>query len=285
MPKAFTSMKVTIKAVFSLLTNIQQHVPEDQLCIVSKYISEHGKRINYFYRYAPEFDGDTGWRFLSGYENEKYAEDQDNFERCTLNIVCNFDPNVINFLSHPAGTKIERSNKTGRFVKDQSEDIPDIKIYTQGVSFDPEIPISFHVLPEREFWAVFSTFAKDREETLCSDHAKEAFRVGIFETQGAVEFFMLELASGNTERFSVGYDFNYCHHTSSGIYSIEMVGPALLRAIMKAHSSVPDGSKWAHSVVFEIDDLMGDMIVQYNNCYILDRTPSILRDKLGCPVS
>jgi hypothetical protein len=55
-----------------------------ELCVASKEITENGGGAGFFYREAPVFDNDSGWRFFSGDESDEYAADPDNFAVCPL---------------------------------------------------------------------------------------------------------------------------------------------------------------------------------------------------------
>jgi hypothetical protein len=61
------------------------------------------------YREAPHFEGDSGWRFLSGRETPDYAGDWRHFPPCDVNVVANRDPEIVSLLSVPAPAAFARS--------------------------------------------------------------------------------------------------------------------------------------------------------------------------------
>ena len=66
------------------------------------------------YREKPDNKFDSGWRFLAGDESEEYMNDLKNMDIFKLNTICNYDPDIIEFLESPVGSKFYRDKK-GRF--------------------------------------------------------------------------------------------------------------------------------------------------------------------------
>ena len=58
---------------------------------------------------------DSGWRFLSGDESDDYLSDPQNSDVYDLNTICNYDTDIIPFLSYPAGSAFER-DLDGHFI-------------------------------------------------------------------------------------------------------------------------------------------------------------------------
>lgn len=81
--------------------------------IVSNEIMQRGKRIGYFYREQPINDDDSGWRFLSGEENQEYTDNPDNFAMYNAASIIEIDPEIAEFLSLPYPAEVERNVITG----------------------------------------------------------------------------------------------------------------------------------------------------------------------------
>lgn len=60
------------------------------------------------YREAPDFDGDSGWRFFSGDESQAYVDDPANSAVHDVNTIANYDPEIVPFLGEPVGTILVR---------------------------------------------------------------------------------------------------------------------------------------------------------------------------------
>jgi hypothetical protein len=65
--------------------------------------------VGYCYREAPDFAGDSGWRFFSGDETQAYADTPGNFEIYDVNTIANYDPGIISVLGHPSPVTFERA--------------------------------------------------------------------------------------------------------------------------------------------------------------------------------
>lgn len=72
-------------------------------------------RVGYMYREMPDYEEDSGWRFLSGDESDDYLSDPQNSDVYDLNTICNYDTDIIPFLSYPAGSAFER-DLDGHFI-------------------------------------------------------------------------------------------------------------------------------------------------------------------------
>ena len=76
-------------------------------CIATDRILVDGCRVGYMYREMPDYEEDSGWRFLSGDESDDYLSDPQNSDVYDLNTICNYDTDIIPFLSYPAGSAFE----------------------------------------------------------------------------------------------------------------------------------------------------------------------------------
>jgi len=84
-------------------------LPHNAGCIATDYITVHGMKVDYMYREEPNNELDTGWRFFSGAETQKYIDDAENSCVFSLNTIANYDKDILPFLDLPVGTEIERN--------------------------------------------------------------------------------------------------------------------------------------------------------------------------------
>ena len=90
-------------------------------CYATDMITVKGHKVGYMYREEPDFDVDSGWRFLAGVESQKYLEKPDNLAIYDVNTIANDDPEIIPFLQAPIGSAFERHAGSGKFVEAKDE--------------------------------------------------------------------------------------------------------------------------------------------------------------------
>lgn len=90
-------------------------------CFATDMITVEGRKVGYMYREEPDFDADSGWRFTAGRESRAYMDDADNTGIYHVNLIANYDPDIVPFLDAPAGTAFERQGRAGRFVQVRGE--------------------------------------------------------------------------------------------------------------------------------------------------------------------
>lgn len=97
--------------------DIKQLIEARGGCLASNKITMDGEPIGYAYREEPDdgFTNDSGWRFLSGTEDDGYTDNPENFNVFQLNTICNYDARIIPFLSEPIGTTL--ADDHGKLVK------------------------------------------------------------------------------------------------------------------------------------------------------------------------
>ncbi|MGE5107614.1 MAG: DUF2185 domain-containing protein [Sphingobacteriales bacterium] len=94
---------------FKLSPNhFRELIPPMGSCIATDKITVDGELVDYMYREKPAFDTDSGWRFFSGTEDQEYVDDPDNLDIYDLNTIANYDQAIINYLTLPLGTHLER---------------------------------------------------------------------------------------------------------------------------------------------------------------------------------
>lgn len=84
-------------------------------CVATEVITTHQKAVGYAYRTAPATPTDSGWRFLSGSESEKYMNQPSHYITCVLADFTREHPEVLPLLDHPAGSAFERFDEGGPF--------------------------------------------------------------------------------------------------------------------------------------------------------------------------
>lgn len=85
-------------------------------CFATDAITVDGEPIGFMYREPPEFEEDSGWRFLTGYESDDYINNPDNLAIYDVNVLANYDPDIIPLLGLPVGTALERKRGFKKFV-------------------------------------------------------------------------------------------------------------------------------------------------------------------------
>ena len=70
-------------------------------CVATEVITTHQKAVGYAYRTAPATPTDSGWRFLSGSESEKYMNQPTHYITCVLVDFALEHPEVVPLLDYP----------------------------------------------------------------------------------------------------------------------------------------------------------------------------------------
>lgn len=83
--------------------------------IVSNHILNDGLPILFMYRENPIEKEDSGWRFLSGLEDQEYLDEPSNSRFIGLNTMANMENKIITHLKKPRGTELERSSASEDF--------------------------------------------------------------------------------------------------------------------------------------------------------------------------
>lgn len=87
-------------------------------CFASDMITVEGFKVGFLYRQEPDFDGDSGWRFLTGLETDQYMDNAKNFALFDVNWIVNCDPEIIDLLDKPVGSAFGRDPSVGnKFVE------------------------------------------------------------------------------------------------------------------------------------------------------------------------
>lgn len=99
---------------------IRQLVATTTGCFATDRITRDGRPVGVMYRESPDWDGDSGWRFLAGDESEEYLADAANIRIYQVNTIANFCPDIIPHLGLPIGTWLSRDDD-GVLVVDSGE--------------------------------------------------------------------------------------------------------------------------------------------------------------------
>lgn len=91
-------------------------------CIVSDKITKEGYKVGYMYREKPNDNyPDSGWRFLSGNEDEEYMDNPNNHHIFSINTVCNYDPDIIKYINSKIGSSYIRVDSNNFILDDNSK--------------------------------------------------------------------------------------------------------------------------------------------------------------------
>jgi hypothetical protein len=95
-------------------------------CIATDKITVEGYPVRFMYREAPDNEFDSGWRFMSGFEDDTYMDDPDNLAIYDVNTIANYDPSIVPLLDAPEGSAFEKTSESERFlaVSDWAPDEP-----------------------------------------------------------------------------------------------------------------------------------------------------------------
>ena len=85
-------------------------------CIATDKITVDGYPVRFMYREVPDNDLDSGWRFMSGFEDDAYMDDPTNHAIYDVNTIANYDPSIIPYLEAPEGSAFEKTAESERFL-------------------------------------------------------------------------------------------------------------------------------------------------------------------------
>lgn len=99
-----------MKKAFRLsASDIKPIAPGLGSCMATDHITVSGRKVGYMYRDYPDNEIDSGWRFMSGTESQKYMDDPSNLEIYDVNTIANYDPAIVPYLAAPVGSAFERT--------------------------------------------------------------------------------------------------------------------------------------------------------------------------------
>ncbi|MCL2326248.1 MAG: DUF2185 domain-containing protein [Proteobacteria bacterium] len=80
-------------------------------CVCSERVLCDGYRVSVMIREGAVESIDSGWRFFAGDESEEFLAEPTNFGTVHLNLVCNYSPDIIEYLNAPVGTIMIRDDQ------------------------------------------------------------------------------------------------------------------------------------------------------------------------------
>ena len=110
------------KPFFIPAEDLRDLVADSSGCFASDRIVVEGKKVGFLYREEPDFDEDSGWRFLAGDEPDDYMADASHFGIYEVNTIANYDLNIIPLLNSEIGTAFEWDAEEKQFVEVDFDD-------------------------------------------------------------------------------------------------------------------------------------------------------------------
>ena len=86
-------------------------------CFASDHVLVDGHRVGFMYRETPDNTLDSGWRFMSGLEDDEYMNDPENLGFYDVNTVANYDPSVVPLLNEPVGSAFAKEPGSEEFAR------------------------------------------------------------------------------------------------------------------------------------------------------------------------
>ncbi len=77
-------------------------------CYVSKKITDEGWKVGYMVREEPQREGDSGWSFMAGNEDDAFLEDYNNIKLLSIGAMCQLTPEIQEHIDKPVGTALIR---------------------------------------------------------------------------------------------------------------------------------------------------------------------------------
>lgn len=77
-------------------------------CYVSKKITDEGWKVGYMIREEPQREGDSGWSFMAGNEDDAFLEDYHNIKLLSIAEMCQLAPEIQEHIDKPVGTALIR---------------------------------------------------------------------------------------------------------------------------------------------------------------------------------
>ncbi|RSD28984.1 immunity protein Imm33 domain-containing protein [Mesobacillus subterraneus] len=92
----------------------------DTLVTVSDDVLDK-REFNFLLRDEPHGEGDSGWSVLSGYEEDEFLGDAENFQVVSIGVILNIDDSVLEFIQEPPLCAYERDDE-GEFYRIEDYD-------------------------------------------------------------------------------------------------------------------------------------------------------------------
>lgn len=105
---------------------IERLVPDIGFAFATDKITVDGNVVDFMVRQQPDREDDSGWVFYGGDETQEYIDDPDNTSIFSVNTIANYDPDIIEFLTYPPGTEIERNSEGNLQIISANPEQPDV---------------------------------------------------------------------------------------------------------------------------------------------------------------
>lgn len=114
--KFFEAENATEKQYAMRPEDMKPLVPEEMGgCIATDLITVQSYPVRFMYRTKPSHEMDSGWHFLSGFENDDYMENPEYHAVYHVNTIANYDKSIIPHLNTPADCAFEKLPETAEF--------------------------------------------------------------------------------------------------------------------------------------------------------------------------
>ena len=91
------------------MEDVLAYVESMGLCIASNMITVDEYPVGYMYREEPSNEMDSGWRFLSGCEDDEYSDNTDNHHMHDVITIATCDPSIIPYLDAGVSMAYEKA--------------------------------------------------------------------------------------------------------------------------------------------------------------------------------
>ena len=82
--------------------------------LATKMLIDNKRKVRFMYREEGK-NGDSGWRFFCGDENQEYTDNPDNIAIYDIQTVIDIDKSIVPYLSSAPGVAFERINENDTF--------------------------------------------------------------------------------------------------------------------------------------------------------------------------
>ncbi len=87
-------------------------------CFATDRITVEGHPVRFMYREESDNDLDSGWRFMSGVnEDDDYMDDPNNIDIYDVNTIANYDRSIIPYLGSPIRSCFEKMPGEEEFIQ------------------------------------------------------------------------------------------------------------------------------------------------------------------------
>lgn len=93
----------------------------EKKAIVSKDVLER-REFNFMLRDQPHAENDIGWTFFTGYEEEEFNSNSDNFQVISIGALLNMDDSILSFIHEKPLCAFNRDIESRKFVKVEDYD-------------------------------------------------------------------------------------------------------------------------------------------------------------------